>query len=110
MVGGQGEASPSRVSYSLLVRPEAQADLAESQNWYEEQATGLGLQFVEAVDEVLISITRSPLAYPVIRKVARRALTKRFPYGVFFLVEKDLVVVLAILHQARDPELWARRA
>jgi toxin ParE1/3/4 len=98
------------VSYSLLVRPEAQADLAETQKWYEERATGLGRQFVEAVDDTLVSITNNPQAYPAVRNVVRRALTKRFPYGVLFLVEEDTVVVLAILHQARDPELWSRRA
>jgi plasmid stabilization system protein ParE len=98
------------VSYSLLVRPEAQADLAETQKWYEERATGLGRQFVEAVDDTLVSITNNPLAYPTVRNVVRRALTKRFPYGVLFLVEADTAVVLAILHQARDPELWSRRA
>ena len=66
------------MSYSLLVRPEAQADLAETQKWYEERATGLGRQFVEAVDDALASIIRNPLAYPVIRNV--RAARSR---GVF---------------------------
>jgi plasmid stabilization system protein ParE len=98
------------VNYSLLVRPEAQADLAEAQRWYEQRAAGLGREFVEAIDDALASIVRNPLAFPVIRKAARRSLTKRFPYGVFFLVETRMVVVLAILHQARDPELLARRA
>ena len=98
------------MSYSLLVRPEAQADLVETRKWYEEQATGLGRQFVETVDDTLVSITKNPLAYPTVRKVVRRALTRRFPYGVLFLVEADTVIVLAVLHQARDPELWSRRA
>jgi hypothetical protein len=37
------------VSYSLLVRPEAQADLAETRKWYEEQATGLGRRSYRAL-------------------------------------------------------------
>ena len=94
----------------LLVRPEAQADLAEAQKWYEQLAAGLGHEFVEAVDDVLASIIRNPLGFPVVRKTARRALTKRFPYGVFYLVEEHAVIVLAVLHQARNPELWSRGA
>jgi Plasmid stabilisation system protein. len=97
------------VNYSLLIQPEARADIAESQKWYEERASGVGREFVEAVDEILVSITKNPLAYPVVRNIARRALTKRFPYGVFFLLAEETVVVLAVLHQSRDPELWARR-
>ncbi len=84
--------------------------MAETQIWYEERTAGLGRQFVEAVDEALASITRNPLAFAIVRNVVRRALTKRFPYGILYLVEADTVVVLAILHQARDPDLWARRA
>lgn len=71
------------MSYELLVRPEADADLDHARSWYEEQALGLGREFVEVVDAALASITRNPLAYPIVRKVTRRALTKRFPYGVF---------------------------
>jgi toxin ParE1/3/4 len=98
------------VNRTLLVRPEAQADLADAQKWYEELAAGLGRAFVEAVDDALASIIQNPLAYPVVRKTARRALTKRFPYGVFYLVEEHAVIVLAVLHQARSPELWSRGA
>ena len=98
------------MNYSLLVRPEARADIAESQEWYEERASGLGREFIGAVDEILGSITKNPLAFPVVRSIVRRALTKRFPYGVFFLLAEETVVVLAVLHQSRDPELWARRA
>lgn len=48
------------MNYSLLIRPEARADIAESQKWYEERASGLGREFVEAVDETLLSITKNP--------------------------------------------------
>ena len=84
--------------------------MAEAQEWYEERETGLGRHFVEAVDDTLASIEKNPLAFASIRNVVRRALTKKFPYGVFYLVEGQVVVVLPILHQARDPELWTRRA
>jgi toxin ParE1/3/4 len=39
----------------------------------------------------------------------RRALARRFPYAVFYLVERDRVVVLAVLHQAVDPARWPGR-
>jgi plasmid stabilization system protein ParE len=77
---------------------------------FEERASGLGREFVETVDEILASITKNPLAFPVVRNIIRRGLTKRFPYGVFFVLAEETVVVLAVLHQSRDPELWARRA
>lgn len=38
----------------------------------------------------------------VIHKDIRRALIRRFPYGIFYLLEQDKVIVLAFLHTSRD--------
>jgi len=37
-------------------------------------------------------------------------LAKRFPYGIFYVVEPQRIVVLAVLHTARDPQVWQARA
>jgi plasmid stabilization system protein ParE len=38
----------------------------------------------------------------------RRAILSNFPYAVFYRIEARRVVVLAVLHTARDPKLWPR--
>ena len=50
-----------------------------------------------------------PLGYKDLRAGIRRALTRRFPYAVYFSIEEDAIVILAVLHTARDPEEWQRR-
>jgi plasmid stabilization system protein ParE len=40
----------------------------------------------------------------------RRALLKRFPYAVYFAVDNEIIVVLAVFHTSRDPESWRRRS
>lgn len=39
----------------------------------------------------------------------RRALTRRFPYGVFYIVEETKIIVFAVFHAKRDPALWKER-
>ena len=39
----------------------------------------------------------------------RRALTRRFPYAVYFSVDDDLIVIIAVLDTARDPAEWQFR-
>jgi hypothetical protein len=39
----------------------------------------------------------------------RRALLRKFPYGVFYFVFDDTVVVLACFHTRRDPKDWQKR-
>jgi plasmid stabilization system protein ParE len=38
----------------------------------------------------------------------RRAILSDFPYAVFYRVEARRVIVLAVVHTARDPKLWPR--
>lgn len=68
------------MKYDLIVRPEAEAELAEAFNWYEQQVAGIGSRFLLSVDAVINSIQRDPLQYPILYKNVRRALTRRFPY------------------------------
>jgi plasmid stabilization system protein ParE len=39
----------------------------------------------------------------------RRALTRRFPYAIFYLVDEEQVVVIAVFHSSRDPKEWKAR-
>ena len=44
-----------------------------------------------------------------LRSGIRRALTKRFPYAIYFSIEGTVIVVLAVLHAARNPAEWQRQ-
>ncbi len=68
----------------LVVRPAAEADIAQAALWYEQRAVGLGAEFLRAVDVALAEIARMPERFPVVHPVCRRALLRRFPYGVYF--------------------------
>lgn len=93
----------------LVIRPEAEADVAEAARWYEDRWQGLGTEFVEEVERALAAVAEEPLRHPRIRAAARRALTRRFPYAIFYLFDNKKVTVLAVVHTARRPGTWRRR-
>ena len=96
----------------LVVQAKAEAELERAFDWYEAQSVGLGAEFLRAVDAVFASICRTPALYPTVHGRTRRALLRRFPYGVFFY-ERDEdreVVVIAVVHGHRDPWVWRARA
>jgi len=93
----------------LIIRPEAEAELAEAFEWYERRVPGLGADFLTAVDAALDSLLSNPLQHPLICKVVRRALTRRFPYQVLFVAEEEAITVIAVFHGARDPRIWRDR-
>ncbi len=97
------------MSYQLLVRRQAKADLRRAARWYEQQLLGLGREFVAEVDAVLDRVVENPLQYQAIYRDVRRALPRRFPYGVFYRIEGNDIVVFAIVHLHRDEDTWQDR-
>ena len=97
------------MSLQIVIRPEAEAEMGEAFDWYEEQVLGLGSDFLLSIDAILNSIIRNPRGYPTVHKTVRRALTRRFPYEVFFTVEETQIVVIGVFHAKRDPKHWQAR-
>jgi hypothetical protein len=48
--------------------------------------------------------------YRVVSHGVRRARLRRFPYSVMYLVEPTQVVVIAVFHGSRNPDVWKARA
>ena len=60
------------------------------------------------LNSVYTKIRTPSLMFPELLPGIRRTLLPRFPYGVFYAVRLDLVHVLAVIHNARDPKRWPR--
>jgi plasmid stabilization system protein ParE len=97
------------MTVEVRLRPEAEQDLTDAAAWYEDQRPGLGRQFLEEAQATLSAIGERPLAYPTVHRTARRAVLRRFPFGVFYRVESNHAVVVGILHGSRDPKSWKAR-
>ena len=92
----------------LVFRRAAGRDLASAYEWYEAQRPGLGERFLTAANASLDAIERFPEMFVAVHGDVRRAIVSKFPYAVFYRVEPRQIVVLAVLHTARDPRLWPK--
>lgn len=97
------------MTLEVRLRPEAERDLVEAASWYEEQQSGLGHRFLDEVLKAFSAIGERPSLYPIVHRDTRRSLIHRFPFGVYYRVEHEVVVVIAIIHGSRDPGNWQRR-
>jgi plasmid stabilization system protein ParE len=94
----------------LIFRPAAAADIEEAYLWYEARERGLGDQFLKAVGTLTESIRVNPESFPVAYRQTRRALLRRFPYGLYYRIVDDQVVVVACMHGRRHPRRWQSRS
>jgi plasmid stabilization system protein ParE len=93
----------------LIIRPEAEAEMADAFDWYEDRVPGLGADFMLRLDAVFSAIVRSPQQFPRVHRIVRRALTRRFPYEVLFVEDAERIVVLSVFHAKRNPKRWQER-
>ena len=94
----------------LVFLPQARADILDAFEWYENRSVGLGQDFMRCLDAAFHAIERSPCIYPCVFEEYHRALLKRFPYAVFYEINKDSIMIYAVFHCARNPEGWKGRS
>lgn len=63
----------------LIIAPEAQQDVDEAYNWYEDRRPGLGKEFLGCADACIQAISRIPDLHAKVHGDYRRALVRRFP-------------------------------
>lgn len=98
----------------LLIEPEAELELEEAASRYEEERSGLGRRFLDAVATTIDRIRRfphagAPVPYAPPDLPARRAPVKGFPYHVVYLLTAEAIRVLALAHYRRRPGYWFDR-
>jgi plasmid stabilization system protein ParE len=88
---------------------EALAEFIAAGRYYNQQVPGLGDAFVGEVEAGIGAILNGPEVWRVVEDDVRRYLIHRFPYGIYYTIEGDVVVIWAVKHLHRDPDYWQRR-
>jgi hypothetical protein len=98
----------------IHVPPAVQAEITTAADWYDNQQSGVGNEFGEALQDAFASILRDPESFPRHEQYPgrldiRRCPLKRFPYDVIFLNRPAELRVIAVGHHQRDPLYWVDR-
>jgi plasmid stabilization system protein ParE len=97
------------MSYTLTIRKEAEFDIDEQFDYYEEKRKGLGHDFLLCIEEALDKLQRNPLINRKLHRELRRIPIRRFPYRIFYFVQHNTIIVTAVFHARKDPTAWNHR-
>ena len=89
-----------------ILRP-ALEDLAVGREFYDRQQKGIGDYFFDSLFAEIDSL----VLYAGIHRVQfgyHRLLAKRFPYAIYYRVDRDEAVIHRVLDCRKDPK-WTRR-
>ena len=93
------------------ILPAARLDIIGTITWYNEQQAGLGKRFRNALTETIALIRENPLLFSERYRTVRIAPLKKFPYLVYYLFDEQQqrILIIAMLHGGRNPEVWKER-
>lgn len=93
----------------FVFHPEAENELNEAIDYYEGIEPLLGYDFsLEVYSSIQLAI-KFPRAWPVIENDIRRVLLNRFPFGVLYIYNNNMIYIIAIMNLHRNPDYWKAR-
>ena len=90
---------------------EAEEEMNFSAQYYNQQSSGLGLDFLEEIEKSLQFIEKDPERWLYYEQNIHKYNTRRFPFSIFYVFEKDIdkIIIIAVAHQKRKPGYWKQR-
>jgi len=95
---------------TLKFHPEVSSEIGASYRWYQEQAEGLGDDFLNELESAYQAVVEFPKTWPLFRRCFRRFLLPRFPFSIIYRERGDAIFVVAVMHNSRKPGYWLDRA
>ena len=95
--------------YKFQILEAADQDIAEAILQYEDFRKGLSEDFELCLEEGYDDILNAPFGYQIRYRDVRIKFIRRFPYGIHYTVEDDLITVISVFHQSRSPRKWFKR-
>ena len=89
---------------NLSYTDRAKVDLELAFAWYEGQRKGLGVEFLDCVENAVKSILDNPRMYRVYYSIFRGCVIRRFPFSVFYTIESNGIVVHSVFDNRQDPK------
>jgi plasmid stabilization system protein ParE len=87
----------------------AEIEIDEAVSWYQKQSEDQDLNFLDELARAFRVITAYPLIAAEIEQDIRIFFLNRFPYSVIYGIEGDVIVIIALAHQSREPRYWMAR-
>jgi len=94
----------------LVLRPEAEADLAKACTWFNKKRPGLGNEFLLDAESTFGRLEEMPTLGVAGYRAVRRCKLRRFQYVVYYRVQDRFVQIIGVVHGKRHPRIWRSRA
>lgn len=89
--------------YLVRYKRAAAAEVETAISRYAQPEVNQASAFVKDLERTESHLRAQPALYQRVEGEMRRAVLRRFPYSLFYVIEQDQVIVLAFMHQHQKP-------
>ncbi len=93
----------------IIYHPEAEEEMISASKYYESQVEGLGIKFLDDLDQTVDEISNSPGMWITISEDIKRHQFTHFPFAIIYRVVASKIRVLAVMNLHREPNYWVKR-
>lgn len=94
---------------NIIFHPDIEHEVKASYEWYQNQAVGLGDDYLNELEIAYNAIAELPDTWPKFQNNLRRFLLSKFPFSVIYQFNQEAVFVVAVMHNSRKPGYWRER-
>lgn len=89
--------------------PDAALEFEEQVQYYRARGGRLGDRFASEVRSAIRRILQTPERWRVLEEDVRRCRVRVFPFTVLYTIERDFILIIAVMHDKREPGYWRYR-
>ena len=97
------------MQYTVVISDEASFDILEAHYWYQIISEKLADTLEKEIDSLFLHLAKNPNQFQLKHKTVRVVFLKKFPYGIHYIINEEVIQIIALFHTSRDPSNWEER-
>jgi len=93
----------------VIFHPEAEREFLAAIRQYAEIDAALAVDFESKIEEATALVASFPGMWREVSRGIMRCLVRRFPFGLLYAYDDDVLYVLAVMHLHAKPRYWMSR-
>lgn len=95
--------------FEIVLSDDAETDFNNSWQYYFDENPKIADSFFKNINQSLAVIKRNPYSFPIVYRNVRKYVVNKFPFVIYYITEDSSVIVVAMFHTSRNPEIWNKR-
>ena len=97
------------MTYIIKLTPDARIDIQDAIDFYNLKKKDLGTELLSYIDRAINQLKSNPFLFQRGHRGIRKIPVTKFNFAIHYFTEEKTVVIIAVLHSSRNPQIWKSR-